>query len=73
MDVMFTLLGSGEVENVQDLLNPKNIRTYIKTLSSDVGVRRVLSTEFLSLLDAARKTKAKVDENRELLEAGMDA
>ncbi|MBQ3193409.1 MAG: DUF2974 domain-containing protein [Oscillospiraceae bacterium] len=69
VDVMFTLLGSGEVSTVQDLLQPKNIRTYIKTLSSDAGIRRVLSTEFQSLIEAARKTKARFDESRELLDA----
>lgn len=73
VDVMFTLLGSGDAENVQDLLNPKNIRTYIKTLSSDVGLRRVLSTEFLSLIEAAKKTRARFEELKEaeaLLEEG---
>ena len=65
VDVMFALLGSGGADNVYDLLHPKNIRTYIKTLSSDEHLRRVLSTEFTGLIEAARKTKAKFDENRE--------
>ena len=66
VDVMFALLGTGGAETVQDLLNPKNIRTYIKTLSSDENLRRVLSTEFLSLVDAAKKTRAKLEESREV-------
>ena len=65
VDVMFALLGSGGAENVYDLLHPKNIRTYIKTLSSDVNLRRVLSSEFTGLIEAARRTKEKFDENRE--------
>ena len=65
VDVMFTLLGTGGVENVHGLIQPKNIRTYIKTLSSDENLRRVLSTEFQGLIEAARKTKARFDENRE--------
>ena len=72
VDVMFSLLGSGGVDSVQELLQPKNIRTYIKTLSSDVGIRRVLSSEFQSLIEAARKTKMRLDEERELLEAGSE-
>lgn len=72
VDVMFSLLGSGGVDSVQELLQPKNIRTYIKTLSSDVGIRRVLSSEFQSLIEAARKTKLRFDEERELLEAGSE-
>ena len=73
VDVLFALLGSGGADNIYDLLHPKNIRTYIRTLSSDVNLRRVLSTEFTGLLEAARKTKAKFDETREaelLLEEG---
>jgi len=73
VDVMFTLLGSGGADSVQELLHPKNIRTYIKTLSSDENLRRVLSSEFQGLIEAARKTKAKFDESREaalLLEEG---
>ena len=75
VDVMFALLGSGGAENVYDLLHPKNIRTYIKTLSSDDNLRRVISTEFTGLIEAARRTKAKFDDAREaqlLLEESME-
>ena len=65
VDVMYALLGSGGAENVYDLLHPRNIRTYIKTLTSDEHLRRVLSTEFAGLMDAARRTKAKFDGIRE--------
>ena len=65
VDVMFALLGSGGVDSVCDLLHPRNIRSYIKTLSSDENLRRVLSSEFTGLVEAARKTKAMFDENRE--------
>lgn len=72
VDVMFTLLGTSGAENVQSLLQPKNIRTYIKTLSNDAAMRHVLSTEFQGLIEAVRKTRAKFEENKELLEAGKD-
>ena len=65
VDVMYAVLGSGSVENVCELLHPKNIRTYIKTLTNDEHLRRVLSSEFSGLIEAARKTKAKFEENRE--------
>ena len=75
VDVMYALLGSGGAENVYELLHPKNIRTYIKTLTSDEYLRRVLSTEFSGLMEAAKKTKAKFEEVREsqmLLEESDD-
>lgn len=76
VDVMYALLGSGGAENVHELLHPKNIRTYIKTLTNDEHLRRVLSAEFAGLMEAARKTKAKFEHHREsqlLLEDGEDS
>lgn len=69
VDVLFSLLGSGGVDNTQELFQPKNIRAYFKTLSSDENMRRVLSTEFQSLLEAARKTRAQFAQTKELEEA----
>ena len=66
VDVMFALLGSGGVDTVQELIHPRNIRTYIKTLTSDEHLRRVLSTEFSALIEAARKTRARFEEAREV-------
>lgn len=72
VDMMFALLGTGGADNIQELLHPKHIRSYIRTLSSDENLRRVLSTEFQGLIEAARKTKIRFDEQRELLEDGNE-
>jgi hypothetical protein len=61
VDVMFGLLGAGGVDTVQEIISPKNIRASLKTLSSDVGVRKILSSEFTNLLEAARKTRASLE------------
>lgn len=60
VDVMFSLLASGDVENAVDIFQPKNIRTYVKTISSDADLRHLLSTEFQGLLEAAKKASAEV-------------
>lgn len=65
VDVMFTLLGTGGVDNALDIFHPKNIRNYVKTLSSDENMRRILSSEFQSLIEIARKTKAEFDESKD--------
>ena len=57
VDAMFALLGTGGVENAWDIFHPKNIGTYLKTLSTDGNIRRVLSGEFQGLIEAARKTR----------------
>lgn len=65
VDVMFSLLGTGGVDNALDIFHPKNIKTYVKTLSNDENLRRILSTEFQSLIEAARKTKAQLEAAKE--------
>ena len=69
VDVMFTLLGTGGVDNAIDIFHPRNIRNYLKTLSSDANMRRVLSTEFQALIEAAKRTRTRFEEQR-LLEEG---
>jgi len=69
VDVMFTLLGTGGVDNALEIFHPRNIRNYLKTLSSDANMRRVLSTEFLGLLEAARQTRNRFEEEKMLEEA----
>ena len=61
VDVMFALLNTGDVEHAVDIFQPKNIRTYVKTLSSDADLRHILSEEFQGLLEAARKARLSME------------
>lgn len=74
VDVMYALLSTGGVDNTWDILHPRNIRNYLKTLSSDENLRRILSEEFQNLVEAAKKTKALMDAERaeNLLPEKMD-
>lgn len=62
VDAIFDLLSAGDVDNVFEILHPKNIRNYIRVLSTDGALRQVLNEEFLSLLEAARKTQQQLSE-----------
>ncbi len=62
VDSVFDLLEIGNVNSVFDLIHPKNVRTYLKTLSTDGKLRRILSDEFMSLMEAARKTQLALEE-----------
>lgn len=64
VDVMYALLSTGGVDNTWEILHPRNIRNYLKTLSSDENMRRILSEEFQNLIDAAKKTKLLMDTDR---------
>ena len=66
VEVLYGLLTTGEVENAADIFQPKNIRTYVKALSSDADMRHILSTEFQGLLEAAKKARAGMAEGKEL-------
>lgn len=57
VDTVFDLLSIGNVSSVFDLIHPKNVRTYLKTLTTNGELRRILSEEFMSLIEAARKTQ----------------
>lgn len=72
VDVMFTLLGTGGVDNAIDIFHPRNIKNYLKTLSSDANMRRVLSTEFQSLMEAAKQTRTHFEEQKQLENADTE-
>ena len=57
VDAIFSILGAGDAENVFEILHPKNIRNYIRVLTSNGTLRQVLSEEFLNLIEAARRTQ----------------
>ena len=66
VDAVFDLLSIGEVKSIFDLMHPKNVRTYLRALANDGKLRRILSDEFMSLIEAARKTQLALEEkNRE--------
>ena len=65
---MFTLLGTGGVESTLDILHPKNTLNYLKALSSDENMRRVLSSEFQGFVEAARRTRAKLEDGQKKLD-----
>jgi hypothetical protein len=62
VDTVFDLLSLGDAKSVFDLIQPKNVRTYLKTLSSDGKLRKILSDEFMSLMEAARKTQLTLED-----------
>ena len=61
VDVMFSLLEMGEVERALDIFQPKNILAYLKAIGSDDNLRKILSSEFISLIEAAQKTREKFE------------
>lgn len=73
VDEMFSLLGTGDVNKAADIFHPKNLRIYLKTLSGDENLRRILSTEFQGLIEAVKKTHIQLETGKEvqnLLEEG---
>ena len=79
VDVMFSLLGTGGIDQTMEMWQPKQLHAYWKTLSSDAQMRRILSTEFQGLMEAAKKTWLQMEvshaepegeSNRQLLDFG---
>lgn len=72
VDVLYQVLNADGVERASDIFLPRNIRTYIKAISGDETLRRSLSTEFISLIHAARKVRGKLENKQEALEESED-
>ena len=70
VEAMFGLLNLGELDSALDIFHPRNLKTYLKTLSSDVTLRKLLSEEFRALVEAARKTREQFSREEKLLEEG---
>lgn len=64
VDVMFALLGTGGVGQAADIWQPKNLHAYWKTLNADPQLRRLLTTEFQALLEAAKKAWTQMEQSR---------
>lgn len=62
VDALFTLLSVGKVESAKEIIQPKNLRRYFKTLSSDENMRRLLSGELLSFIEAAVRTQQRISD-----------
>lgn len=65
VDAVFDLLSTGGASSVFDIIHPKNVRTYVRTLAGDGKLRRILSDEFMSLIEAARKTQLTLEQHAE--------
>lgn len=61
VDTLYVLLSSGDVKTASDIFHPRNIRRYIRAVSSDDGIRKLLSGELRSLLTAAKKAREEFD------------
>ena len=65
VDAVFDLLSIGDVDNVLDIIQPKNIGNYLRTLHTNTKIRRILSDELTSLLEAAKKTQLELEAARD--------
>ena len=68
VEAMFGLLNLGELDSALDIFHPRNLKTYIKTLTSDATLRQLLSEEFKARVEAARQTRAQFNQETKLLE-----
>lgn len=55
VDAVYSLVSAGGADRPGEILQPRRMKAYLKVISADEQLRRLLSTEFLGLVDAARK------------------
>ena len=61
VDAVFHLLSVSGVDSVLDIMHPKNVRAYLRTLATDGQLRKILSDELFSFIEAARKTQLSLE------------
>ena len=66
VDAMFGLLEQGKVEDAADILQVKNVYNYIRILSTNEEMRKILGGEFSSLIEAARMTIQQLSQQKEM-------
>ena len=66
VDTLYALLNSGDVKTAADIFHPRNIRRYIRAVSSDDGIRKLLSGELKSLMAAAKKAREQFDQTKRI-------
>lgn len=55
IDAVFELLATGDADYINEIMHPKNVYSYLKTLKADDEMRRLLAGELFNLVKAARK------------------
>lgn len=58
-DTVFELLAAGDAELTNEIIRPKNILSYVKTLKADDQMRHLLAGELVNLIQAGRKEQTR--------------
>ena len=62
VDSLFDFLSTGEVTSAKEMIQPKNIRNYLRAWRQDDKLRHTLLSEMFNLVSAAYKTQFQKDE-----------
>lgn len=62
VDSLFGLLGTGEVSSAKEIIQPKNIRNYLRAWRQDDKLRHTLLSEMFNLISAAYRIQFRKDE-----------
>lgn len=57
VDAVFSVLTSSESELLRDVFQPKNFVKFLKKIGDDENTHKVLLTEWIKLMDAAKQTR----------------
>lgn len=64
VDTLFDLLEDDSIEAVGEIFSMKSIRNYAKKIGSNELARKILSDDFIALLNSARKSIERVDHKK---------
>ena len=65
VDAVYALVSASGADRPADILQMKNIKSYIRTISSDERLRKMLGAEFAGLIASARKAMTQLESARQ--------
>ena len=65
VDAVYALVSASGADRPGEILQMKNIKSYIRTISSDEQLRKMLTTEFAGLIASARKAMTQLESARQ--------
>ena len=65
VDAVYALVSASGADRPGEILQMKNIKSYIRTISSDEQLRKMLTTEFAGLIASARKAMTQLESGKQ--------
>lgn len=65
VDEVYALISAGGADRPGEIFQPRRLKSYVRRIGGDEGLRKLLSTEFAGLVESARKAYIQMEKSRD--------